>query len=352
MGGMEGIYKSIFGEDGIRAGDFVSSILGSLPFLLEDKEDNTSEGKVPIALEAGLNDTQDNNGITALGTTDLYTDLKDSGTPNEQPFGLGKTEQTDISKEDEDREADGEGDYVRTVVQAVGKTLASLGVDVGSIPVFNKNTFQADGEAIYKLSSEFQSKAEADYVENGLAIPSGQRTETSVENDSESLQPTSEKLQNASKSLLQNTEIFLGMLATVARSFPGAQNEGQDGLLDTSTKTETIESVVGNDKAEALEKEYDDGLENEAKRQMFQTAESAVEAWAMLATSLGGQSFVKSEFEKICFLENRRTDTEVAIWRDSKGRRLLFAFRGTEQTKWKDLSTDMNVIPVGFMVAS
>lgn len=129
----------------------------------------------------------------------------------------------------------------------------------------------------------------------------------------QSLQPTSEKLQNASKSLLLNTEIFLGMWATVARSFPGAQNEGQDGPLDTSTKTETTESVVSNDEAKALEKECNDGLENEAKRQMFQTAESAVEAWAMLATSLAGQSFVKSEFEKICFLENRRTDTEVGF---------------------------------------
>jgi len=188
MGGVGGMYKNIFGEDGIRAGDFVSSVLGSLPFLLKDKEGNTSEEKVPIALEAGLNDTRENNGITASGTTDLNTNLKDSGKPNKQPFdwfGFGKTEQTDISKEDEDLEQGGEGDYVRTVVQAVGKTLASLGVDVGSVPALDKNTLQADGEAIYKLSSEFQSKAEADYVENGLAIPSGQRTETSVENDSE-----------------------------------------------------------------------------------------------------------------------------------------------------------------------
>lgn len=176
MGGVEGIYKNIFGEDGISAGDFVRSTLGSLPFLLEGKEGNTSEEKVPLALEAGLNDTQDNNGITASLATDLKTDLKDSGTPNEQ---------TDVSKEDEEPEQDGVSDYVRTVVQAVGKTLASLGVDVGSIPAFDKNTLQADGETIYKLSSEFQSKAEADYVENGLAIPSGQRTETSVENDSE-----------------------------------------------------------------------------------------------------------------------------------------------------------------------
>lgn len=134
----------------------------------------------------------------------------------------------------------------------------------------------------------------------------------------QNLQPMSEQLQKASRNLLQNTENFLGMWATVARSFPGAQNEdGKDGPLETSTKAlaETGESVVSNDESKSHEEEWDDELENEAKRLMFQTAESAVEAWAMLATSLGGHSFVKSEFEKICFLENQRTDTEVGFCR-------------------------------------
>lgn len=125
----------------------------------------------------------------------------------------------------------------------------------------------------------------------------------------------SEQLQKASKSLLQNTENFLGMWAVVSRSFPGVQNEDKDAPLETSTQAlaKTGESDVSDDETKVLEEECEDGVENDAKRQMFQTAESAVEAWAMLATSLGGQSFVKSEFEKICFLENRRTDTEVGL---------------------------------------
>ena len=130
------------------------------------------------------------------------------------------------------------------------------------------------------------------------------------------LQPMSEQLQQASKSLLQNTENFLGMWAVVSRSFPGAQNEeDKDAPLKTSTQAlaKTGEFDVSNNETKVLEEECEDGLEKEAKRQMFQSAESAVEAWAMLATSLGGQSFVKSEFEKICFLENRRTDTEVGL---------------------------------------
>ncbi|PKI37378.1 hypothetical protein CRG98_042255 [Punica granatum] len=72
-----------------------------------------------------------------------------------------------------------------------------------------------------------------------------------------------------------------------------------------------------------------------------------MEAWAMLATSLGHPSFIKSEFEKICFLDNASTDTQVAIWRDIARRRLVVAFRGTEQSRWKDLRTDLMLAPAG-----
>lgn len=63
-------------------------------------------------------------------------------------------------------------------------------------------------------------------------------------------------------------------------------------------------------------KPFQDGLElderkAEEMRELFSTAESAMEAWAMLASSLGRPSFIKSEFEKICFLDNPSTDTQV-----------------------------------------
>lgn len=85
----------------------------------------------------------------------------------------------------------------------------------------------------------------------------------------------------------------------------------------------------------------------EEMKELFSSAESAMEAWAMLATSLGHPSFIKSEFEKLCFLDNATTDTQVAIWRDSARKRLVIAFRGTEQSRWKDLRTDLMVAPTG-----
>ncbi|XLT02202.1 hypothetical protein HN51_051553, partial [Arachis hypogaea] len=62
-------------------------------------------------------------------------------------------------------------------------------------------------------------------------------------------------------------------------------------------------------------------------RALFSTAESVVQAWVMLATSLGHPSFIKFEFEKVCFLDNASTYTQ----RDSTKRRLVVAFRRIEQ---------------------
>ncbi|XP_024398281.1 uncharacterized protein [Physcomitrium patens] len=347
---VEDAYKKIFGGDGIKASDFVRSTLGSLPFLLENEKDVTPEIQLQktLASEAKNNNIQGNE-----STVDSSLKITDPNTAQtSQPFdwfGFGKPEQ-EVNKENLDHEHDDDGDYVRAVVQAVGKTLASIGVDVGSLAPLDKNTLQAEGETIRKLGSEFQSKAEANYVDSGLAIPNEQLAESPTQNDSQEMQPMFEQLEKASKTLLQSTENFLGLWAMVAQSFPGGQNqEDKNGTLVASGQAPVqTQGAVSNDEAKALEGECEDDVETKAKREMFQTAESAVEAWAMLATSLGGQSFVKSEFEKMCFLENRRTDTEVAIWRDVKRRRLVVAFRGTEQTKWKDLSTDINVIPVAF----
>lgn len=195
MGGVEGVYNKVFGQDGIKAGDFVRSTLGSLQFLIEDKEDNTSDEKAQsrrrLASEAGENNIEGKNEIaagTTLETTDSNIDSIDSGALSAQLFnwfGHGKTEQKDVNKENVDLEQDSDGDYVRAVVQAVGQTLSSLGVDVGSLPFSDRNALEAEKNAINKLGSEFQSKAEADYVESGLAISSGKNAETSAENDTQ-----------------------------------------------------------------------------------------------------------------------------------------------------------------------
>ena len=45
------------------------------------------------------------------------------------------------------------------------------------------------------------------------------------------------------------------------------------------------------------------------------------------------------------FVENDATDTQCWIFRDAAAREVVVAFRGTEQTKWQDLATDVNLTP-------
>ncbi|XP_039817928.1 lipase-like isoform X2 [Panicum virgatum] len=107
------------------------------------------------------------------------------------------------------------------------------------------------------------------------------------------------------------------------------------------------EDSIDKDNAVTSTKLSVDAQKAEDMRHLFASAETAMEAWAMLATSLGRNSFIKSDFEKICFLDNVSTDTQVAIWRDPSRRRLVVAFRGTEQSRWKDLRTDLMLVPAG-----
>jgi hypothetical protein len=68
--------------------------------------------------------------------------------------------------------------------------------------------------------------------------------------------------------------------------------------------------------------------EREEMAQVFADAESAVEAWTILADSLGKPGYVKSEFEKVVFVDHEGSDTQV--------RRLLelsFGLSGTKSCK-------------------
>ncbi|KAI3823027.1 hypothetical protein L1987_10630 [Smallanthus sonchifolius] len=186
---------------------------------------------------------------------------------------------------------------------------------------------------------------EAGYVESGLATPSSKNT---VKNDDETTEnPTISNIQSsisdikkATQDLLKQTDSILGALMVLNATVTELTKDG--GLL-TKNDTRDEENLPEG----SFDKPVLDEKKAEEMRVLFSTAESAMEAWAMLATSLGHPSFIKSEFEKICFLDNPVTDTQVAIWLDSARNRLVVAFRGTEQVKWKDLRTDLMLVLAG-----
>jgi len=81
------------------------------------------------------------------------------------------------------------------------------------------------------------------------------------------------------------------------------------------------------------------------------TSELVAAEWALLAESsrdveVDPAVFRRQNLERLAFLDNDETDTQLTVWRDALQKRLVISFRGTEQTRWKDLITDALVAQV------
>ncbi|XP_020553053.1 uncharacterized protein LOC105171832 isoform X1 [Sesamum indicum] len=191
-------------------------------------------------------------------------------------------------------------------------------------------------DLLKNIGSQSREIADASYVESGLATPSNQEATDEAKDGSAPVNTTQTSLPDIKKvtqDILRQTDSILGALMVVNAAVSKLNKES--GVEESKTLTSQPNGLVLNEK------------EAEEMRALFSTAESAMEAWAMLANALGHPTFIKSEFEKICFLDNSETDTQVAIWRDLERKRLVIAFRGTEQSRWKDLRTDLMLVPAG-----
>lgn len=177
-------------------------------------------------------------------------------------------------------------------------------------------------ELLKKVGVQSLRIAEALYIESGLATPTDNDKENDRINDSQPIpkgvQTSLLEIKKASQDLLKQTDTILGALMIVAAFFSEKEKES---ILTNQTENEMNKSkgntgyaadgsVNGSEQLALAESVLDAGKAEEIKT-LFSTAESAMEAWAMLATSLGRPSFIKSEFEKICFLDNDTTDTQA-----------------------------------------
>ncbi|XP_073136293.1 uncharacterized protein [Henckelia pumila] len=205
-------------------------------------------------------------------------------------------------------------------------------------------------ELLNNIGLQSQEIAEIGYIESGLATPTN--PETANTGTTTGLSPSNNALMNlpdikkVTQDLLRQTDSILGALmvinAAVSKLSQGADLTGKFDVKEDMPVDDKESELASQPNGLVLDKK-----EAEEMRELFSTAESAMEAWAMLANALGHPTFIKSEFEKICFLDNVSTDTQVAIWRDPRTKRLVIAFRGTEQTSWKDLRTDLMLVPAG-----
>ncbi|XP_057958863.1 uncharacterized protein LOC131151613 isoform X2 [Malania oleifera] len=237
--------------------------------------------------------------------------------------------------------------------------------------VINKNVIQKFGisftekikwdgfDLLNRIGLQSRRIAEAGYVESGLAISDSTGVDdsniaTTAPVNISTIQSSLPGIKKATQDILRQTDSVLGALMVLTTAVSKLNKDAHllgKGKLKQDTTVKMKDDVSRYFEIESFAKLPDESILSDQKaeelRALFSTAESAVEAWAMLATSLGHPSFIKSEFEKICFLDNTTTDTQVAIWRDSARKRLVVAFRGTEQARWKDLQTDLMLVPAG-----
>ncbi|XP_012077652.1 uncharacterized protein LOC105638454 isoform X2 [Jatropha curcas] len=341
--GFDSALKKVVGSETVPASQFVEYAFGQLKsfndaYVTKDQFSNTNDSEV----------SGNSNNSLAADTTSQIENLSEASFNETSSSGESNLErlQTDTDGLD--------NGHVAELMAKAGETMQSnKHFWKNFADVINQSIVQKLGhpvslelkwdgfDLLNKIGLQSQKIAEAGYIESGLATPQGQNGDIDKASgpfDISTIQSSLPDVKKATEDLLRQTDSVLGALMVLTSTVSKLNKEAR--LLGKGSSDR--EKFIG-----SLDLSAYDEKKAEEMRALFSTAESAMEAWAMLATSLGHPSFIKSEFEKICFLDNASTDTQVAIWRDSARKRLVVAFRGTEQTKWKDFRTDLMLVPAG-----
>lgn len=345
--GFESALKMVVGTESVQARQFVKYAFGQLKafndanlwkgqFPNDDKYDTDMPSPMDEDLEASSSDTGYDK---EREIEDFHVD--NGGMENGLPFEPLEP----VNSEQSDKI------FWKNLTDVISQNVVQkLGL---SVP----EKLKWDGfDLLNRIGSQSRKIAEAGYVESGLATPESLDGEIDKMSGSgiSSNKYSMPDIKKITQDIMGQTDSVLGALMLLNATFSqqkDGNSVGKDETKEQASAKLEDDNVVGYSPSEKLVSS-ENGLALDKKRAeemkaLFSTAESAIEAWAMLASSLGHSTFIKSEFEKICFLDNASTDTQVAIWRDIARRRLVVAFRGTEQTQWKDLITDLMLVPAG-----
>ncbi|KAL3730193.1 hypothetical protein ACJRO7_027237 [Eucalyptus globulus] len=169
-------------------------------------------------------------------------------------------------------------------------------------------------DVLNKIGIQSWKVAEKAYVESGLATPSRQDIDDSAESGPllrSAIQSSIPDIKKVTQDLLQQTDSVLGALMVLTAAVSRLNKEARS-MEKNDNKMKSDDSVYSKSENLAVSSDVSslDEKKSEEMKTLFSSAESAMEVWALLATSLGHPSFVKSEFEKICFLDNGSTDTQ------------------------------------------
>jgi len=89
---------------------------------------------------------------------------------------------------------------------------------------------------------------------------------------------------------------------------------------------------------EELRKQATEGDGKDEKEQ-----EDVNNPWKVLAKTAGWAS--SNSWKPVAYVNNDESDSQAWVYRNVNTKEAVVAFRGTEQVKWKDLATDLNLVP-------
>ncbi|KAM2039330.1 hypothetical protein ACFX1T_012785 [Malus domestica] len=342
--GFEPAMKKMFaGSDTVQARQFVEYAFGQL------KSFNNANLMKNLIASGDVNDTKGTGKSISAGVSDVTSQMDTIAEGFLDNAGFNASSNVDEASIDNggvehDEETQSDKNFWKKFANEINQNVA----EKFGLPVPEK--LKWDGfDILNRFGSQSREIAEASYIESGLATPEGldvDKDKTTSPLSISMIQSSLPDIKKATRDLLKQTDSVLGTFVVLTAAVSESNTES-NAVGTSEIKLEDSSNVEDDALTDPTTEEIAITRAAEEMKELFSSAESAMEAWAMLATSLGHPSFIKSEFEKLCFLDNATTDTQVAIWRDSARKRLVIAFRGTEQSRWKDLRTDLMVAPTG-----
>lgn len=310
--GLDSALKTFVGTDTVQARQFVKYAFGQLKsfndaYLTKDWLSNSDKND-SVAIEKSTEVTDNAEGPSNSTTHSDGKNLEELHTDNDE-LGNGHSAEV-VPQVGETTESDKHfwKDFANVMNQSIVRKLG--------LPTPEK--LKWDGfDLLNKIGLQSKSIAEAGYIESGLATlegvdEAGDRTSGSTEINT--VHSSFPDIRKATEDLLKQTDSVLGTLMVLTAAISESKKKAR--LSGESSKQEGsyTEGGVLNEKLASRDGPVLDEKKAQEMKELFATAESAMEAWAMLATSLGQPSFIKSEFEKICFLDNETTDTQVSFF--------------------------------------
>ncbi|KAM1746319.1 hypothetical protein ACFX11_012960 [Malus domestica] len=333
--GFEPAMKKMFaGSDTVQARQFVEYAFGQL------KSFNNANLMKNLIASGDVNDTKGTGKSISAGVSDVTSQMDTIAEGFLDNAGFNASSNVDEASIDNGgvehgEETQSDKNFWKKFANEINQNVA----EKFGLPVPEK--LKWDGfDILNRFGSQSREIAEASYIESGLATPEGldvDKDKTTSPLSISMIQSSLPDIKKATRDLLKQTDSVLGTFVVLTAAVSESNTES-NAVGTSEIKLEDSSNVEDDALTDPTTEEIASTRAAEEMKELFSSAESAMEAWAMLATSLGHPSFIKSEFEKLCFLDNATTDTQVAIWRDSARKRL---------SRWKDLRTDLMVAPTG-----